>query len=204
MSNHVKSQTEKRKTLSSIFISILIGFAFQEMIFTLRQSILESGITFGSSLLAATFFFVAMRFFIGNQLHLQSKNLEEVSGFAWLYDLMVIIAQSVALIFLASLSSIKSSRETNFGFFEVLIFLYVIDIVWIISQWLLNKAFSNWRREFIPWAWAILNSVLVFFIVGTNLVMKQIYSDATLLVLLALNVVGFIVDVVLVDYYDMI
>jgi hypothetical protein len=78
----------------------------------------------------------------------------------------------------------------------------VIDVAWIISQWILGKILPKWRRAFIPWAWGILNSILVICIQAFRFFVNDIYSTFGIVVLFVLNLIGFIVDVVLVDYYD--
>lgn len=203
MADQNNGRLDKRRLLSSFFITVLIGLAYQEMIPPLKDAMRIGGVTWHSSLLAITFFFVSMRFFIGNQLHLLSKPLSNLPGIVWIYDLMVIIAQSVALIFLAGLSSVSASRETSLGFVELLIALYIVDIAWIVSQWLLGRFFRPWKRTSIPWAWAVLNTVLVSSILFLNWLAPDIYSQGTLALLLLFNVVAFIVDVVLVDHYDL-
>ncbi|MCK6562475.1 hypothetical protein L6R21_25020 [bacterium] len=196
-----RQQAEKRNLLSSFFITLLIGIAYQEMISVVRESMRLSGITVGTTLLTATFFFTSMRFFVGNQLHLLSDALLRMPGLVWLYDVMVIISQSIALIFLGSSSSIEINRKIMIGFLEFLVVLYIIDIAWIVSQWILGRFLRNWRRGFIPWAWAILNSILVICMLFLNAFTSDIYSASALTWLFGLNLIGFIVDVVLVDYY---
>jgi len=143
-----------------------------------------------------------MRFFIGNQLHLISKTLASMSGKVWFYDLMVIILQTVALIFLGGVSSVEASRTARIDFVEILIALYAIDVLWITSQWALGKIFPSWRREFIPWAWGILNTVLIVCMTLLWLIVDDLYSSTGLIWLGILNGVAFVVDVILVDYYD--
>lgn len=197
-----KSQAERRNLLSSFFVTLLIGMAYQEMISVVKESFRVEGITLETFFLIATFFFVSMRFFIGNQLHLLSDALIRLPGLVWLYDLMVIIAQCIALVLLGSFSSVEVNQTTAVGFLEFLIILYILDIAWIISQWALGKFLANWRRAFIPWAWAILNSTLVISMLILDAAFVELYSLAMLIWLFALNLIGFVVDVVLVDYFD--
>jgi hypothetical protein len=202
MEDTKKQQVEKRNLLSSFFITLLIALAYQEMVSPVRESVRAYGITLGTSLLMATFFLTTMRFFIGNQLHLLSDSLVKMPGLVWLYDLMVIIIQSLVLIFLGGVSSVEVNRNITIGFAHLLVALYIIDVIWIASQWVLGKILPRWRRVFIPWAWAILNSVLVVCIVLLNLLVSDLYSPNGMILFFILNLVGFVVDVVLVDYYD--
>jgi len=196
-----EKKAERRNLLSSFFITLLIGLAYAEMIPPVRDSIEASGFTFGTVVLFIVFFLTSMRFFIGNQLHLLSDVLVQLPGGVWLYDLMVIICQSIAFIFLGGLCSIEAARGGRIGFVDVLAAIYAIDVIWIASQWGLGRIISRWKREFVPWAWAILNSALVM---GLFLLRSlcDSYSTQGLVVLLVLNVVGFALDVVLVDYYN--
>lgn len=202
MSSLNKQQIERRNLLSSIFVVILIGLAYGEMIPLVRESVRSLGITLGTSILVVIFFLTSMRFFMGNQLHLMSEALVRMKGGVWFYDLIFIILQTVVLIFLGGVSSVEVSRNVQIGFSEFLIVLYALDVLWIISQWMLGKILNNWQREFIPWAWAILNTVLIVGMVLVRIITGSAYSDAEILWLGALNGVGFIVDVMLVDYYD--
>lgn len=202
MSSLNKQQIERRNLLSSIFVVILIGLAYGEMIPLVRESVRSLGITLGTSILVVIFFLTSMRFFMGNQLHLMSEALVRMKGGVWFYDLIFIILQTVVLIFLGGVSSVEVSRNVQIGFSEFLIVLYALDVLWIISQWMLGKILHNWQREFIPWAWAILNTVLIVGMVLVRIITGSAYSDAEILWLGALNGVGFIVDVMLVDYYD--
>jgi hypothetical protein len=91
----------------------------------------------------------------GNQLHLLSDALLEMSGVVWLYDLMVIITQSITLNLLGSFCLIDMNRNITIGFLELLMALYIIDMAWVATQWILDGCLRGWRRELIPWGWAI-------------------------------------------------
>jgi len=202
MEDAKKQQIEKRNLLSSFFVTLLIALAYQEMIVPVGESVRTSGMTLETFLLMTIFFVTTMRFFVGNQLHLLSESLVKMPGLVWFYDLMVIIIQSVVLTFLGGVSSVEVNRQTSMDFIQLLIILYVIDVAWIISQWILGKILPKWRRAFIPWAWAILNSILVICIVALGFFVDDKYSTFGIIILFVLNFIGFIVDVVLVDYYD--
>jgi hypothetical protein len=201
MDNATKEQTEKRNLLSSFFITVLIGLAYQEMITPVRDSIRHSGITLGTSLLMAVFFLTSIRFFIGNQLYLVDKSLIDMPGLVWFYDLMFIIIQSVLLIFLGGVSSVEANRDTKIGFLELLIALYIIDVVWIISQWLIGKILQSWRRKEIPSPWAYLNAGSVFFMLVLNSLVMDLYTIGGLLFLFVINLGAFVIDIILVDRY---
>ena len=87
------------------------------------------------------------------------------------------------------------------GFVELLILLYLIDMAWILSQWTLHKVRSVWRMSGFPWPWAVLNTSLVTLLVLGRVISGDFYSEGMLISLCILSVVGFIVDMVLVDQY---
>jgi len=196
-------QREKRNLLSSFFVTLLIGIAYQEMISSVRLSVREFGITLETSILMAVFFLTSMRFFIGNQFHLLSKSLIKMPGLVWFYDLMIIIIQSVVLIFLGGVVSYEMGPKIQVAFIPLLIALYGIDILWIISQWLLGKYLPSWRRESIPWGWAIINSILIAGILSLCCSAGNRYPTLILAGLLGLSLVAFVADVLLMDYADL-
>jgi len=135
----LKKTAQRRSNLSSFFVTLLIGIAFGAMIDSVGNTVRNSGISVEMMLLPLTFFFISIRFFIGNQLHLQSPQMGQVRGLVWLYDLVIIIIQSAVLILLGGIVTIEANRSTTIGFRELLVALYTIDIIWIRSQPLLGK-----------------------------------------------------------------
>lgn len=198
------SLREKRNIISSIFIAMLIGLAYAETFPPVRESVRTYGLTLGTIILFFVFFLTSMRFFIGNQLHLLSETCVQMRGDMWLYDFLVITFQTLILCFLGSLSSVNINYQVQIDFVDLLIFLYAVDIAWIISQKVLGILFHSWKREFIPWAWAILNVLLVISIVVLRLTVSDIYSNTGLIWLGILNVIAFISDIMLIDHYDII
>lgn len=199
-----KKQVESRNLLSSFFVTLLIGLAYQEMIPPVRESVRTSGITFSTITLVSIFFFTTIRFFVGNQLHLLSESLAGMSGLVWLYDLMVIIVQCVLLTFMGGEITLSQNQDTKIGFVELLIALYVIDVAWIVSQWGIGKILPKWKRTFIPWVWGGLNTVLVILIFILGHFVKDIYSPFGLSWLLGINFIAFLVDIILIDYHGVI
>lgn len=200
----IRRKTERRNIISSVFVSVLIGLAFQEMVPPVRESVRASGITLGTTIFFVIFFLTSMRFFIGNQLHLVSDSLLKMKGVVWFYDLLWIIIQTTVLIFLGGIASVEASRVARVSFVGLLIVLYVVDVLWIISQWLLGKFFGSWHREFIPWVWAGLNISLIVGMAIVRCGVSDPYSKSMLLPVLVMNVAAFVIDVVLSDYYDVI
>ena len=139
---------------------------------------------------------------MGNQLHLLGAGLAKMPGLVWLYDLGVIIIQSVVLTFLGGVSSLEVNRSISIGFVELLITLYAIDVLWIVSQSAIGKLAKSWKRDFIPWVWSILNTVLIICILLLQTFLRDVYSTLGIVILFAINLIAFIIDVVLVDYFD--
>ena len=99
--------------------------------------------------------------------------------------------------------SIELSHNSRIGFVELLLTLYVIDIIWTGFQWILGKLFLFWRRPFIPCDWAILNTSLIMGIIILGIVGRDFYTVVNLSLLGILNTVAFVVDVILVNYYEL-
>ena len=204
MANLKVLKAEKRNLLSSFFITLLIGIAYQQMITTVDTSIRVNGITIENILLILTFFFISMRFFIGNQLHLLSDAFLRLPGLVWIYDLMVIIVQSMIFIFLGGYVTVGANANSGIGFIELLIMLYSVDVGWISSQWLLGKYYPRWKREFVPKEWAILNFALVVIMVCVFILFDNLYCLGGVALIFIINLLGFIIDVVLIDHYEII
>lgn len=199
-----KPLIEKRNIISSVFIAMLMGIAYQEMLSPVRDTVRNSGVSLGTVFLAGSFFLTSLRFFIGNQLHLLSDTTVGMRGDIWLFDFVAITLQSVFICFLGGVATIDVSRVIRIDFYDIVIILYLIDIVWIIAQSLLGVFIKSWRRQFVPWAWGALNSLLLFGIVAIQHGFSDPFSNAALATMLGLNVAAFVADMILIDYYDVI
>jgi hypothetical protein len=198
-------QIANRNLVSSVFVTLLISLAFEQMIYRVQDVLRTDAFNYQLIFLPATFFFVAVRFFVGDQLHLLGKGLQKLPGLTWLYDLMVIIFECIFLVLLGGLTSVASNRQTPIRFLDILTLLYIIDVLWVVSQWAVGKVVPSWRRQFIPWAWAILNGVLTLFMLALDMIFgNTIYNTIGMSFILGINVLGFIVDMILVDYYQIV
>ena len=196
----MKNQEERRRRLGSYFITLLIGLSYPQLIGAVQNSLVNTGLSWTTLILPLTYFFISVRFYVGNHVILESDDIVVSEGFNWLYDLMIIMAQSIMLIFLASTSSVEASRKTDIDFFEILIALYVVDISWILSQTLIGRIFPKLRRSSVPYGWALLNAAMVISMVVAKLIIVDIYSTPGLIALFVLNLAAFVVDMVLLDY----
>lgn len=194
------NQIEKRNLVSSFFVTLLIGIAFQEMVSTVRESVRSTGLSMETCLLVLAFFMNAMRFFIGNIIHLISSSLEKMPGMLWFYDLIIITIQSMIIIFTGGLCSVESNLLTTIGFYPLLILLYLIDTLWIVSQWLIGLAAPTWRRHRVPWEWALLNAFSAICLGLAALLLNDWYAMTGILILFVVSLVGFVADVFLVDH----
>jgi hypothetical protein len=193
----------RRDILPSFFVVALVGIAYQEMVGAVRDSVRAHGFSLGTIVLMVIFFLTAMRFFVGNQLHLQSDRMQVIKGSVWFIDLMVIVLESTLLLFLGGLSSLEASLASPVGFFWLLTVLYLVDVVWIFWQWVMHRLSPAWKREFIPWPWAALNAFLAMVMLAIYWSSGNFYSRNALIILGLLNVAGFVFDMVLVDNYKM-
>lgn len=183
---------------------MLIGLAYQEMLAPVRDSVRVSGLTAGTMFLAFTFFLTSMRFFIGNQLHLLSDNILRIRGDIWLFDFLIITLQTILLCFLGGVSSVEINRITHVGFFGLLIALYTLDIGWVVCQWVFGLLVTGWKRPFLPWAWAVLNGLTLTVIITVRHFCPDPYSIWSLAILLGLSAIAFLIDMLLIDYYDVV
>lgn len=193
-------QKETKRLLSAILVGALIGIAFQEMVNPVRESIRAFGFTWQIILLFFCFFFTAIRFYLGNQLHLLSDSLLSMKGTVWLFDLIVILFETALIVFLGGVSSVEESSKAKIGFFGLLLLLLAIDIVWILSQWLFGGMSKEWKRKNIPWQWALLNFILAASMVLLIYKVDNVYSPVGLIWLTVLSVTAFICDVRLINY----
>ncbi len=196
------TQMGRREIIACGFISILTGLAYAEMISTVQNSIRVNGITFGTLALFIVFFLTALRMFIWNQLHLKNICVVKVPGKMWLFDFSAIVIEATILIFMAGVCSIELSVKSEIGFIELLLMLYITDIIWICSRWTVGKFVSSWSAK-TPWKWAVQNAILVPAILIPGIIEGNYYSFPLLVWLLIVNIAAFIFSVIRVDYYNL-
>jgi len=195
---------EKRNTVATVFITILMGMAYVEMFEPIRESVRHNGFTWPTILLALTFFFLSMRFFVGNQLHLMNQNVVSMRGDMWLYDFLLITFETILLCFLGGLMSIEVNHSTKINFVQLMLFLYAVDVAWVLSLWVIGLVAKKWRRTYVPWAWAILNTFVFISIFLLYHFMPDIFSLLGLLLLFLINIFAFFLDIFLIDQHSLI
>jgi hypothetical protein len=194
------TQSEKRNLVSSVFITILLGVAYQEMVGPAKASLQLSGLSLGLVAYFSIFILTTLRFFVGSQIHV-SDHLLEMGGKFWFFDLAFISLEMTVMIFMGSVSSPDASRTARIPFSHYLITLYSIDVVWIVLQWIFARIWRSWKRPFFPWAWGLLNSILILLVISIPPILGSIDTSSGLIAFLTVNVVAFVIDVFLVDYY---
>lgn len=201
-SSDLAKRIERRKTLSSLFLGMLAVIAYDHLIEPVRESIRLKGFSLEIVLLAAVFFFTSMRFVIGNQLHLLSDELMQMDGVVWFYDFLFISFETTLFVFLAETTSVEESLLANFDFVEILILIYLFDILWIASQYLFGRLSRDWKRKKIPWEWAALNLALTMAMGIIYLINGTFYSINSLLFVALLNFAAFGLDAWYMDIYS--
>ncbi|CCH99245.1 hypothetical protein [Microcystis aeruginosa] len=206
MTNNKKTskeiQAERRVSIAPLFFTVLMGIAYDRMIEVASKSFSSGGLTLDNILLVSTFLLISMRFFIGNQLYLISEGFNNLSSLAWIYDFLIITLESICIVFLGSLSSVDVNQNTSLGFVQFMLILYVVDVFWLLSLVFLRKLFRR-QLNSIPLSWFVLNLFLFILIIILNYLINDLYSTVGLAWLVVLNLIGFILDVVIIDYSDL-
>jgi hypothetical protein len=197
-------QAEQRNLVSSAFIGLLAALAFGEAVAPVRDSIRQDGLTLATSMLFLAFFVTIIRFFIGALLHLMSPALVAMRGRVWFLDFVVLTIETLVLIFLGGLTSAEASSRSAVGFVPLLLLLYAIDIGWVLVRWVLARLFPTFRGAVIPWKWALLNGCAAGALLVPMLWSVSLVANGYLVWLGVTSLAAFVVDVVLVDYYDII
>jgi hypothetical protein len=183
--------TGNRALASQLLISGLASVAFSACISPVRNSFDKYGLTVTSSALFVIFFLTQVRFFIGDLLYLQDPELlQPGSGGIWAVDYLIIVIQSAILIFIGASASLSASAMSHYGFFDLLVFLYIMDILWYVVSVVLhlchpaldriqgrtpmvkNRSLGFQRPggiANIDWQWAALSSLMIVAIVLPDL-----------------------------------
>lgn len=198
------AKAKNRDLLFGVLMAALIAIAFQEMIDEVWDSVEDKSFGFGTIALAAIFSLTTLRFLIGNQMYLTQPEVQHQNGYLWFLDLLLIISQTLTMVFLGGLASTKVSLSLDYSFFELLGVLYALDLVWILTLWLRKKYIDDWKNFRVPLGWFLLNGVMLLILVGSYCLYGKpaIYSDTGLVYLLVINALAFAGDVFLYDHYD--
>ena len=126
-------------------------------------------------------------------MYLRQPSVIAQVGRYWLFDFMMVVVESMIFVFLATTCSETAARQARVGFVELLLALYIVDIIWVLSMWLR-------RIPKIPWSWAAVNLTLSVLIWLLGLWTGDFYSPTMLFWLTVTHVVAFIIDVLIYDH----
>lgn len=157
--------TKKRRSLVSYFIfSVVAGGGFIKGL----DSFYHMAGGFALCLdyfkrcwfIPSIFFITLLRFYVGNILHMKisEDNPPRSSAFPWVVDFSVIMMQ-FSLFYLMGVS--LNSVET---FLRILLFLCVLDVIWLSFNWLIGKIWDKFCRGKTPKLWIYLNAVCALFL----------------------------------------
>lgn len=197
-------QIERRDLLAQLFIVVLVGLAYQEMVPPVRDAVRLNGITFPVFVLFTVFFLTSLRFFIGAQLHLIDESIAGSRSAIWMFDFIIIAFEMILFIFLGGLTSLQANTNAHFDFVQLLMAIYVVDIIWVVVQTGLSKVSERWYRSAVPWQWAAINLGALAIIAPVYYSQIGPFSDLGLAILLAVNIVAFVLDVLVVDYFSIV
>lgn len=143
-----EDKTAGRMMISSIFVGLLVALAFTEMIEPIRHELRsKNGDLVGTACLLIIFFTTGLRFFIGNQLHLISKELAALPGRIWLTDFCLIVIQCTILVFMGGVCSIEGTRLARANLIQLQMLVLALDIFWVVFiQYIMGKVFHSWYR----------------------------------------------------------
>jgi hypothetical protein len=197
--------------ISGVLITGLIAVAYSEPVGPVRTAVAASGVSLQSLALLSVYFLTVLRFFIGDILHLEEDQLTDVRAqVKWFWDMSFIVLECLILIFLGDVTSLEENRSVNLGFFDLLMILFALDIVWITSMGMLNslsshrpgKRFSSlWKREVVPYGWALLNAVQLAILWLGEFAARRTPSTGKLWLVVGMSVAAFVIDVFVLNYY---
>lgn len=195
---HAHSET-KRKEISSIFITLLVGLAFAESVPPIREAIRTEGFTFGTAMLGISFFLTSTRWLIGGWAHLiDPKN----HGWAWFTDFLLITLQTMILVFMGGLVSSRADAQARVDYTTLLLWLLGSDVVWLLVR-RLGHGFAQRRSASplppLPMRWAYLNLAVIVVLLAARRFAGD-HTITTYAVLGIASVIAFVLDVLVFDY----
>ena len=190
-----------RTLISSFFITVLTGLAIENSIEPL-WIVVKEGLKNIDLLLGYIFFITTIRFFVGNQLHLYHFEKKSSSNdLMWILDFLFILSEHILLIFAAKSCSIDISTESFGNFFNFILLIILVDIFWVLVQFITNILWVDWKRK-IPWPWFIINSLTILsFLVISNYFIC--YSRIGLISCTTIFTIAAIADLYYVDHYNL-
>jgi hypothetical protein len=195
------------KLFGELLIVILYAEAYREAVTHFIEAYTVSGAILRPGLVFATFFFVSVRFFVGNHLLLSDARWDPEGGNTsrWekdrctrnLYYLAVfsVVLESLAVILLGALGTVDAPTRSLLW---LLIVPSGIDVLWIASQLLLDLRYYRCRPQAPLHRWLFLNlaAIIVFWFL-LHCYGSGALSTGILTVITAVNFIAFCVDLFL-------
>ncbi len=194
---------EKRNLVASFFFAALLAVAFQEAVDATLEVVRDDGLSGYNLSLFFVLFLNVTRFSIGNIEHLTREQNPPLPDWLWRFDFIFISIQFATLIFLGGVASVPKSRAAHpAGFYHYLLFLYGTDVLWLATLWVLGQIKDRrLKHSDLHWGWAILNGVLGVSIWAILQSVADPYSVWPLRLLVGLGVVGFVIDIFVIDTF---
>jgi cytosine/creatinine deaminase len=207
----------RRHLISEVLVAALVAVAYEGPVGVVHSALRSEGLSIYSLGLFVVFFLTVLRFFIGDILHLDQDELSEPrddlankgAEARWFVDLGVIVVEFVILIFLGHLATLKESQHPPISFYDLLMVLMAVDVVWIFAMGVMSRLTKKyhrhmlwglWERRDVPWGWFFLNAGMlvitwIWYARGSH------YSAKALWIFVGINIVAFTIDVVILNYY---
>ena len=197
------SRIQRRNLVSSVFVSLLLALAYEELFAPVKSYIKTNGLDISIVAMFLIFFLTSSRWFVGATLHLVSDELATKPGKVWFLDFSVTVIVMLAFILLAGLSSPSEPALGPINFFNVLMFILVLDLGWIFVQSFMSARAPGWERDLIPWGWGAINLSQLIAIGVVSIVFRDLLSPTSLTILAGISIIAFIADIMLLDQYDL-
>jgi hypothetical protein len=158
-----KSSDSARKVVE-VVITVLFGLAVKEATQSLSGSLCsESADRTIAILLSAAVLCNSIRFLLGNLIYTHKASPQGGGiGIYWWTTAVVFLAQSIALVMAADMAG---APHHTFGILCSLMFVWVLDVVWIVSHYARPAFFHFGRVEGVErpriYLWAFINFLLV-------------------------------------------
>ncbi len=174
--------TKKRRSLISYFIfSVVAGGAYIKGLDSFYAMAGDFALCWDYFkhcwLIPSIFFITLLRFYVGNILHMKvtEDNPPKSSAFPWVVDFSVIMMEFSLFYFMGvSLNLVET-------FLRLLLFLCILDVIWLSFNWLIGKIWGKFARRKTPGLWICLNTFCAIFLCYLLFCFDgNLYTDQTL------------------------
>lgn len=157
-------QWKRREIISCFLITVLAAESLKVGLENFNKTIdrFECGsITFFISYCTIPIIFLTnlLRFYIGNILYLIDLKKRTAKSIPWIAAVFVFLMQFSLLVL------IGMRMESEKIFYNFLMLLLSVDVVWIFVIWILKKKkLESFKNLFVPQEWAMLNLYSIFIV----------------------------------------